>query len=210
MSIWTYVTGAIRVDAPGVSDVESEYIIRKAIKSLPVVHGGESDAAVNAVPDISIDDISFRDERGLERKYSGPMFWTDDPDYFHRHQYYLVTISGSLRHADFETALKETEKLLFRLAKKLFIEDISVTVHGDFCRSYTFSNAAPFGDVYEIEQDEQAWREDLQRRIWRADEDGYFFYEIEGEDHVFIYYEDAEEWKKEKKLKGKIKKVRIM
>ena len=209
MSVWSYVTGIVKVHAPGISDEESEYIVKKVAKHLPIIHGEEGDAAVNVLPDISCKDFLFRDDRGIETQYSGPMFWDSDRKYTSKHSYYLITISGSLRGAEFSQALNETQKLLFRLAKKLIVEEISVTVRC-FNKSYTFSKSEPFTDVYDYEGDNQAWRKDLQRRIWDAEENAYYFYVIDGEGTVFIYRDDAKEWKKDKNLKGKIKRMRII
>lgn len=150
MSHWTYVTGIIKVRSPGRFDEETVYMLKSITKKLPIIHGSEGDVAINIVPDLSSKDYELEDERGLSRREAEPMFWYQHSKFFSKYTFYLITLSGTLRDRDFDETLMETEKLIFRLAKRVPIEEISVTVRDDFFgKSYTFNDTQPLSVVYE-------------------------------------------------------------
>lgn len=141
MSMWTYVQGLIEVGAPGRTQAEKDYILQTVIDHLPKVTGSEYGMNIYTI------------------RANGHSFWSnrDELDHlnfgFKTQSKYFLVLDGSLRDRHYEDTLKELNKFLNRLAKRLPVHSMYVQVH-TYDRSYihTFTNENDYyGKMFESE-----------------------------------------------------------
>ena len=205
MSSWTYVTGIIEVDPYGHNNTERRYFAETILNHMPKIYGSEENVEIQCIPTYCYagdnDENEFGEPYGRSKK--------DDSCNF------LITLRGNLRDTLFEDTLKGVNKFLNRLAKRINIESMSVTVWNDFPgeyhKSYTFTNQNTnmYYDLYEMpswfdEDDTEAWWEYLLYDHVQTNLKGYYEdrrYGIFGIYPIKLH----EKYKKEhqKKIRGK-------
>ena len=173
MSNWTYVTGIIEVDPYGHNDTERRYILETTLNHMPKITGSEEDVEVQCFPTQCYRGSIDEDEFGRTLKHS-----------YKNYSNFLVTLKGNLRDSVFYQTLKETNKFLNRLAKRINIVSMSVTVQNDypceFHKVYTFTNNKMYDDLWEV----PSWFDDRSSAWWE-----YLLYDFVPTDFEG-YYED--------------------
>lgn len=161
MSYWTYVNGVITVEPMGRTQHEKRYILETILEHLPKVTGSERDMNITILEKRSGAHSSCNcDEFGVPRFDS----WSWPNTY----ECYMLIIDGALRDRRFEETKRELNKFLNRLAKRVYVSDILVELHGfDYggCqKKFIISNAEPYRQMEEGPSwwnGEPAWAEYL-------------------------------------------------
>ena len=165
MSYWTYVTGVITVEPLGRTQPEKRYILETVLEHLPKVTGSERDMHINIVMKKSgSSDSSSHNEFGERVPIRG---WQRHETY----NEYMLIIDGAFRDRVFEETKRELNKFLNRLAKRVYVKDILVKLHGwDYdCndKKLIISDAEPYKQMEEWpswsarSEGESAWAEYL-------------------------------------------------
>lgn len=125
MSVWSYVQGVIEVDTFARSDPEALYIVQTVVNHLPKIHSSEGCAKLYLIRPNGHNMSSNTDEFG---DFSNLM---DGENYFNTFECQtkvLIVISGNLRDAYFDEALRDTAKMLSRLSSRLYVTSCLVRV----------------------------------------------------------------------------------
>ena len=141
MSMWTYVRGLIEIGAPGRTQAENDYILQTVIDHLPKVTGSEYGMNVYTIRANGHNSWSNHDELNH-------LNWG-----FKTQSKYFLVLDGSLRDRHYEDTLKELNKFLNRLAKRLPVHSMHVQVY-TYDRSHinTFTNENDYyGNMFESE-----------------------------------------------------------
>lgn len=154
MSWWTYINGSITVYPMGRTQAEKRYILETILSHLPKVTGSEEDMYVHIVQKIGYNSSSFWNE-----------FEIPSDKKIKIQDHYILVFEASLRDRTFKETFKEFNKFLNRLAKRVLIEDILVSVK-DFSKEFIFKNEKPYNEMYEQgsyekEDNKPAWWEYL-------------------------------------------------
>ena len=198
MSYWTYINGIIKVDVPGRTQPEIEYILKTIIEHLPVVTGSEEDMEVYINKVNGYDGSSSTDEYQMETNNLTNKYGKKDRNgWLNTQNKYLITINASLRDREFEQTFKEFIKWLCRLSKRITVKSILVKIQG-YDKSYVINedNYSAFTKMEEMpswcnNSTEPCWWEHL---MWKRYND--WSLPI---NHVVKYYECEEadnEWEK--------------
>lgn len=163
MSSWTYITGTINVSPAGRTKPESRYILETVLAHLPKVTGSEGNMRIDILPShrgVCTQSFSeFGEDMWYQRDASCDG-WLDTTGR------YTLVLEASLRDRKFGATLRELNKFLNRLAKRVMVEDILVCLKDSFWerhpRMMIFSDPKPYGDMYEPD----GWTEYL---YWEAD-----------------------------------------
>ena len=161
MSRWTYIDGVVKVSAfPGRTQAECRYILDTVLDHLPKVTGGERDMQVYTIQ-----------PNGTSFSVTCDEFQTPLPRYhwLEVQEHYLLVLNGALRDRLFHETLRELNKFLNRLAKRLFVDDILVRLCDDLSRSTVIYDRDSYQDMYETPDHENgvyAWWDYL---LWEAD-----------------------------------------
>lgn len=161
MSYWTYVTGVITVEPLGGTQPEKRYILETILEHLPKVTGSERGMNISILEKQS----GARSSCNCN-EFGQPSFrrweWPDT------YECYMLIIDGSFRDRMFDDSLHELNKFLNRLAKRVYVNDILVELHGfDYggCqKTFIISNAEPYKQMEEGPSwwnGEPAWAEYL-------------------------------------------------
>ena len=155
MSMWTYVRGLIEIGAPGRTQAEKDYILQTVINHLPKVTGSEYGMNIYTIRANGHNHWSNRDE--LDRL---------NCDFKTQSKYFLV-LDGSLRDRRYADTLKELNKFLNRLAKRLPVHSMYVQVYTyDRSHIHTFTNENDYyGKMFESEH---PWYKYL---MWKWEDD---------------------------------------
>lgn len=154
MSWWTYINGSITVYPMGRTQAEKRYILETILSHLPKVTGSEEDMYVHIVQKIGYNSSSFWNE-----------FEIPSDKKIKIQDHYILVFEASLRDRTFKETFKEFNKFLNRLAKRVLIEDILVSIK-DFSKEFIFKNEKPYNEMYEQgsygkEDNKPAWWEYL-------------------------------------------------
>ena len=198
MSYWTYINGIIKVDVPGRTQPEIEYILKTIIEHLPVVTGSEEDMEVYINKVNGYDGSSSTDEyQMVTNNLTNEYGQKDRNGWLNTQNKYLITINASLRDRKFKQTFKEFIKWLCRLSKRITVESILVKIKG-YDKSYVINedNYSAFTKMEEMpswcnNSTEPCWWEHL---MWKRYND--WSLPI---NHVVKYYECEEadnEWEK--------------
>lgn len=150
MSWWTYINGTITVYPMGRTQAEKRYILETILSHLPKVTGSEKNMYVHIVQKIGYNSSNFWDEFEIP---SDKEIKTQD--------YYILVFEASLRDRTFKETFKEFNKFLNRLAKRVLIENILVSVK-DFSKEFVFKNEKPYSEMYEW----PSWSNDTGEPAW--------------------------------------------
>jgi hypothetical protein len=163
----------------GRTQPEKRYILDTALEHLPKVTGSEQDMHVHVVQKYGYDGSCSHNEFGE---------WIPG-ELHHTQSEYLLIIEASLRDRKFNETLRELNKWLNRLAKRVGIEDILVRLNA-YDRELIISNPKPYQEMAEWpswtnESDgEPAWCEYL---MWDRAKDSNYPMKL-----TYKYYNDPE------------------
>lgn len=132
MSFWTYINGNIIVSPLGRTQAEKRYILDTVLSHLPVVSGSEGDMDVYVIQKNGYNYSSSCDEFGevtnnLVDRYgrkSRKRGWLKIQDE------YILVVNAALRDREFEDTYREFMKWLCRLAKRVMVNEVLVSVKG--------------------------------------------------------------------------------
>lgn len=161
MSYWTYINGVITVEPMGRTQHEKRYILETILDHLPKVTGSERDMNISILEKQSGVTSSCNCNEFGEFTYRRHSY----PDIYEQ---YMVVIDGSFRDRYFEETKRELNKFLNRLAKRVYMNDILVEMHGfdygGYQKKLIISNAEPYKQMEEGPSwwnGEPAWAEYL-------------------------------------------------
>lgn len=133
MSMWTYVSGVVKVDTFARSDAEAIYLAQTVVNHLPLISGSEGPVRYylnllrGACCSSNCDEFNRRSNLCDDSYYGLFESQTD----------VLITLDGGLRDRTFEETLRETTRTLSRLSTRLGVKECLVSVtDGD--KSYVF------------------------------------------------------------------------
>ena len=133
MSYWTHILGVIKVSPIGRTQHEKTYILNTVLDHLPLVTGSERNMDVLVNVDPHHDCSSSHDELGFRTNNLTDCYG----DRTRRHgmlrtsgNYYL-TIFGDFRDRMFNQTFREFEKWLCRLSKRVYVDEVNVTITAD-------------------------------------------------------------------------------
>lgn len=138
MSYWTYITGVIDVLPMGRSQPEKRYILDTVLEHLPIVTGSEDDMHIKVIQKDGYDSSSTCNEFG--EWIPGKLYKTQD--------HYQLVIYGSFRDRVFDETLREFNKWINRLAKRVWVKDVLVKIT-DYDKKLIISNPEPYRDMEE-------------------------------------------------------------
>lgn len=159
MSYWTHILGVIKVCPMGRTQHEKTYILNTVLDHLPVVSGSERDmdVIVNVDPynnsSCSHDEFmmmtnNLRDRYGDRSRSRGWLRTSDD---------YYLTIVADLRDRMFAETFREFQKWLCRLAKRVDVIEINVTIEADDRREPYFIHELKWNNPYSEMFEEPSW-----------------------------------------------------
>ena len=127
MSSWTYVQGLIKLDVPGRTQAEKNYILQTVIDHLPKVTGSEKSMNIYTIQTAGHDSWQNFDE-----------FYNRVEDFRTQSRYFLV-LDGNLRDRHYKDTFKELNNFLNRLGKRLMVDSVYVRLY-NYERSHIFTN----------------------------------------------------------------------
>lgn len=139
MSSWTYVNGTITVSAVGRTQPEMRYIIETVLSHLPKVTGSEQNMDVYIIQTNGHNGFCTHDEFGI---------WCGRYNEKRTQDKYILVLEGSLRDRMFDETFKELNNFLNRLAKRLHVDDILVSIKS-YDKEYIFKNDKMYHNMYE-------------------------------------------------------------
>lgn len=152
MSYWTYVTGTITVSAVGRTQSEMRYIIETVLAHLPKVTGSEGNMDVYIVQTNGHNISCSHNEFGV---------FCGRDNLARMQDKYILVLEGSLRDRMFDKTFKELNNFLNRLAKRLCIDDILVSLK-TYDKVYIFKDAEVYHKMYEW----PSWSNDTGEPAW--------------------------------------------
>lgn len=129
MSHWSYVRGTVVVSPMGRTQAEKRYVLDTVLDHLPRVTGSEHDMDVYVIQKNGHDTSRSCDEFGmhtnnLESIYGGK----SNRGWLNVQSLYILVVDGNLRDRTFSETKKKFLKWLCRLAKRVTVEEVLVTV----------------------------------------------------------------------------------
>lgn len=125
MSSWVYITGLVEVSVMGRTQSEIRYILDTVLNHLPDMYGSEGGLNVHAIKRDGFTSSSNHDE--FHNLIIGN-YWEDN--WMRTQPNYFLVLEAKLRDAKFETAYRELQNYLCRLAKRIRIEYVNVDIWG--------------------------------------------------------------------------------
>lgn len=190
MSHWSYVRGTVTVSPMGRTQPEKRYILDTILEHLPRVIGSEGDMDVYVVQKNGHDSSCSCDEFGmntnnLESIYGGK----SNRGWLNVQSRYILVVDGSLRDRTFEETKREFLKWLCRLAKRVTVDEILVTVESQDGEMLIREDMGAFWNMFE----EPSWVSKDHKPTWCE----YMMWDrAKGSDMpmalVYKYYEDPE------------------
>lgn len=155
MSFWTYINGTITVSPFGRTQSEKRYVLETVLCHLPKVTGSEGNMDIYILQKNGYNSYSSHNEFGVASE-------------MRIQNQYIIILNGSLRDRTFEETFKELNIFLNRLAKRVNVEDILVSLKG-YDKEFIFKNKKPYENMYECpswvsDGNEPAWWEYL---VWK-------------------------------------------
>lgn len=147
MSAWTHIRGQIEVEPEGRTQHEMTYILNTVLDHLPSVTGSESDMHVSCSIYPGINWVKSHNEFLEPLRYRS---YSARKKLEKSQTYYILTLCGDLRDREFDETLKEFNKWICRLAKRINVTDLLVRVEGGG-KSIIIDNYKPYMDMYEWE-----------------------------------------------------------
>ena len=149
MSSWTYVNGTITVSPMGRTQAEKTYILQTVLDHLPRVTGSERDMDIYVIQKNGYNSSSSCDEFGCCTNNLVDSYGDKSRNGWLRTQdNYIIVINGSLRDRVFEETLKEFNKWLCRLSKRLMVDSILVKIN-EYDKEIIINNDNPYYNMFE-------------------------------------------------------------
>lgn len=163
MSCWSYVRGSVIVSPIGRTQPEKRYILDTVLDHLPRVTGSEGDMDVYVIQKNGHNSSCTCDEFGmhtnnLESIYGGK----SNRGWLNVQSQYVLVVDGSLRDRTFKDTKKEFLKWLCRLAKRVTVEEILVTVESFDGDMLIRENKGAFWEMFEY----PSWANDDHEPTW--------------------------------------------
>lgn len=171
MSDWTYINGVITVEPFGRTQPEKRYILDTILEHLPYVAGSEGGMETYIIQKNGYDCTSGADEFGKVTTNAKDLYGNregnDNHGWFRTQSLYFIVVDGALRDTCFTETLKSFMKWLCRLAKRLEIVDINVSISGwNFGCEYKKIVLTNTTDVYKKMQENPSWCNDIGEPAW--------------------------------------------
>lgn len=172
MSSWTYVNGTINVTPMGRTQAEKRYILDTVLNHLPQVTGSEGDMEIHIIQKSGHNISSSRDEYGdktnnLIDRYNNK---NRKGGWLNLQDEYILVVNGSLRDRELNDTVQEFNQFIWRLAKRIEVEDALVKICGyDKEKIITNKNDVlrnMFRDPSWMDKDSTNWCEHL---MWKDD-----------------------------------------
>lgn len=129
MSSWTYVHGMIVVEPMGRTQAEKRYILDTVLDHLPRVTGSEGDMDVYVIQKNGHNSSSSCDEFGMRTNNLTSMYGGKSRrGWLEMQREYILVVDGSLRDRHFAETKEEFVKWLCRLAKRVSVTEVMVSV----------------------------------------------------------------------------------
>ena len=166
MSWWTQVLGVIEVIAPGRTQAECRYLVDTVLDHMPLVTGSEGCTHAQAIQRDGYNSSSSHDEFCMKTNNLTDYYGDKSRrrGFLQTQTNYLIVIDGSLRDRMFNETKHELMKWLCRLAKRLIVHNISITLAGD-TGHLVITDPEPYFEMYECD-DELCWTDYL---MWERD-----------------------------------------
>ena len=133
MSSWTYIYGMIAVTPMGETQPQKRYILDTVLAHLPVVTGSEKNMKVHVVQKYGHNASSSCNE------FEESLWYRRDADndgWMRTQDTYFLVLEADLRDRFFEETLREFNRWINRLAKRVFIDEIMVKISGRSGKDY--------------------------------------------------------------------------
>ena len=192
MSYWTHILGVVEVSVMGRTQHEKTYILNTVLDHLPRVTGSEGDMHVVVNLDVDENISASHDEFGMRTdnlvNYYGDKSRRDG--WLRYSDTYYLTIYGNLRDRVFRETFREFQKWLTRLAKRVCVEQVNITIRADDRRKPYYMHygfESPYCEMFE----DPSWVSDDGEPTWFE----YLMWEREPKSwlplhHVYKYYND--------------------
>ena len=176
MSYWTHIAGFLVVSPLGRTQHEKTYVLNTVLDHLPLVTGSEGDMhiAVNIGTEnwsSTHDEFCMR-TNNLKDRYGDH---SRKYGFMRGSERYYLTISGDFRDRMFNQTFHEFQKWLCRLAKRISVDYVSVTILSDNRKPYHIEKHGwnnPYAQMFEEpswvkgSEGEPTWCEYL---LWEPD-----------------------------------------
>lgn len=154
MSYWTRILGVVDVSPMGRTQHEKTYILNTVLDHLPAITGSEKD--MNIAINIGRENgSSSHDEFGMRtNNLTNCCGDRDKNGWLRTADNYYLTIYGDFRDRMFNQTFREFQKWLCRLAKRVDINHVSVTILSDDHKPYHIEKYGwinnPYADMFEM------------------------------------------------------------
>lgn len=132
MSDWVGIKGVVLLSLQGRTQHENDYILNTVLDHLPIVSGSEGGMKPYIVRDRDTNISSTHDEHGLRTNNLINSY--GDNDYKHgwltMSDRYAIVIMANLRDRLFEESFREFQRWLCRLAKRVYVDDVLISIDG--------------------------------------------------------------------------------
>lgn len=132
MSMWSYVNGTITVEPMGESQAERKYILDSVLAHLPKVSGSEGDMNVYVIQKNGYNESSNCDEFGNFSNLGNGYRYGLRRNLFEIQSEYIIVVNGALKDMGYMETLRNFNKWLTRLSKRIMVIDVFVNVYGDY------------------------------------------------------------------------------
>lgn len=150
MSSWTYINGTIRVSPMGRTQEEKRFILETVLNHLPLVTGSEKDMDIYIIQKNGHNQSSSHDEFGKSTNNLIDYYGDKSSNGVLKIQNsYILVVNGSFRDRKFKDTLKEFNKFLCRLAKRVGVEDVMVEIKGYRKSILIRDNNKVYADMFE-------------------------------------------------------------
>lgn len=166
MSFWTEMIGTIRVSPMGRTQHEKDYVLKTVLDHLPMVTGSEYNMNVHVNQRKGYETYHYQDELGVDCYHQKKKY--DYKNYVPVQDEYLLTVDGYFRDRYEMDTVKEFYKWLCRLAKRVEVLDVCVTIAGDNAITInTYEDGNPYLEMFE----DPSWVDDkshnwCERLMW--------------------------------------------
>ena len=150
MSLWTYVTGSIRVTVPGRTQPEVQYILDTVLDHLPRVTGSERDMHIHVSREYGYSSSSSVDEYGMRTNNLVDSFGdrSRHSGWLKVQDHYIIAVEGHLRDRILSDTKSEFMKWLCRLAKRLIVDDVFIRIW-DYGSQFIIDERDKFSEMFE-------------------------------------------------------------
>lgn len=197
MSSWVHIYGTICVSPMGRTQAEKSYILQTVLDHLPCVSGSEDDMKIYTRMKDGYNSSSSHDEFGRLSNLLINRYGKHSIDgWLQVQKDYLLIIDADLRDRYYKETVRDFQKWLCRLSKRVMVENILVNISDDYTdEKMLIDNPSPYTLMFEMPtwsqmnfDGEPNWCEYL---MWNSmDEDS--FPRILG----YKYYNDSDNDKK--------------